>query len=61
VLWVLLDVAIGLIAVLGLVMVLLSLWRRVKAFTRAAGEAGDTVGKASDALAAAQAAQPARR
>ena len=60
-LWVLLDVAIGLMAVVGLVVALLSLWRRVKAFTRAAGAAGDAVGTASDALAAAQATQPARR
>ena len=60
-LWVLLDVLLGVTAVVGLVVALIRLWRGVKAFTRAAGEAGDTVGKASDALAAAQAAQPARR
>ncbi|MDP9182618.1 MAG: hypothetical protein M3P04_07580 [Actinomycetota bacterium] len=60
-LWVLLDVVIALLAVVILVAVALSLWRRVKAFTREAGEAGEVVGKASDTLAAAQAAQPARR
>ena len=60
-LWVLLDVLIAVLAVAGLIGVLLSLWRRVKAFTRAAGEAGETLGKASDTLASAQAAQPSRR
>jgi hypothetical protein len=56
--WILLDLAIA-FAALGLLAVLvLSLYRKVKALSRAVGTAGETVAVASDALAAAQSAGP---
>lgn len=52
--WILLDVAIALAALVVLAVLVLGLYRKVKALSRAVGEAGDTVAVASDALAAAQ-------
>ena len=60
-LWVLVDVAIGLLAVLGLAVAILRVWRRAKVLTRAVGEAGDAVAVVNERLAAAQAAMPTRR
>ena len=60
-LWVLVDVAIGLMAVLGLALAVLRLWRRAKALTRAVGDAGEAVAAVNERLAAAQAAMPTRR
>lgn len=54
-LWILLDVAIALVAIALLLMVLLRLWRQVKAFGRAAAAAGERVTTASAGLEAAQA------
>jgi hypothetical protein len=59
--WVALDVAIALLPLVVIGVVLLRLWRSVKALTRTAGEAGETMGAASDRLAAAQAAGDRRR
>jgi hypothetical protein len=59
--WVALDVAIAVLPLVGIVLVLLGLWRSVKAFPRTAGEAGESVGAASDRLAATQAAGADRR
>ena len=60
-LWVFVDIAIGLLAVLGLALAVLRLWRRTKTFTRAVGEASDAVAAVNERLAAAQAAMPPRR
>jgi len=54
--WVALDVAIAVLPLVGIGLVLLRLWRSVSVFTRTTGEAGETVGAATDRLAAAQAA-----
>ena len=60
-LWLILDIAIPLLAVIVLAVLALSLWRRVRALTKQVGEASDAVAVANDALAAAQAAAPRRR
>jgi hypothetical protein len=59
--WVALDVAIAVLPLVGIGLVLLRLWRSVKALTRTAGEAGESVGAATDRLAAVQAAGDRRR
>ncbi len=56
--WVLLDVAIAVAALAVLAVLVLGLWRKVKALSSAVTVAGDTVARATDALAAAQAAGP---
>ena len=56
--WVLVDVAIAVLAVLLLVLASVTLWKRLKELFRTAREAGEKVGPATDALAAAQAATP---
>jgi hypothetical protein len=56
--WLLVDLAVPLLAVLLLVLAAVTLWKRLKRLTRTAREAGERVGPASDALAAAQAATP---
>jgi hypothetical protein len=58
--WVLLDVLIVLLALGFLALVLLRLWRRVKALFGTVSEAGAALGTAGDALGAAQAAAPSR-
>jgi hypothetical protein len=56
--WILLDVAIAVAALAVLALLVLSLWRKVKALSAAVTVAGETVGSATDRLAAAQAAGP---
>ena len=56
--WILLDVAIALAALAVLAVLVLGLWRKVKALSATVAVAGETVGQASDRLAAAQAAGP---
>ena len=56
--WILIDLAIALAALAVLAVLVLSLWRRVKALSRLVAEAGETVGSATAALEAAQAAGP---
>jgi uncharacterized protein YoxC len=56
--WVLLDVALAVAALAVLAVLVLGLWRKVKALSAAVAEAGETVGRATDRLAAAQAAGP---
>jgi hypothetical protein len=58
VLWLVLDIAIPLVAVLLMARGGLLLWRRTKALTAQVGKASDAVAAANDALAAAQAAAP---
>lgn len=56
--WILIDLAIALLALAVLAVLVLGLWRRVKALASAVTAAGETVGRATDALAEAQAAGP---
>ena len=42
--WILLDVLIVLVALVGLGLVVLSLWRKVKDLAREVARAGDTIG-----------------
>jgi len=56
--WILLDVAIALAALAVLAVLVLGLWRRVKALSATVAVAGETVGQATDRLAAAQASGP---
>ena len=58
--WVLLDLLIGLSALVGLGFVVLGLWRRVKDLSREVGRAGESVGRATDELARLSAADPRR-
>jgi hypothetical protein len=56
--WILLDVAIALAALAVLAVLVLGLWRKVQLLSAAVAVAGETVGQATDRLAAAQAAGP---
>jgi hypothetical protein len=56
--WVLLDLAIALAALAVLAALVFGLWRKVKALATAVTVAGETVGPATDRLAAAQSAGP---
>ena len=56
--WVLLDVAIALAALAVLAVLVLGLWRKVKALSAAVAVAGETVGEATERLAAVQSAGP---
>ena len=49
-LWVLVDVAIALLALVGLTAVCVRLWRSTKALGSAIGKAGETLGEASAAV-----------
>ena len=56
--WILIDLAIALAALAVLAVLVLGLWRRVRALSRAVTTAGQTVASATEALEAAQAAGP---
>ena len=56
--WILLDVAIALAALAVLAVLVLGLWRKVKALSAAVSVAGETIGQATDRLAVAQADGP---
>jgi hypothetical protein len=56
--WILLDVAIAVAALVVLAVLVLGLWRKVKALSAAVAVAGETVGAATDRLAAAQSSGP---
>lgn len=56
--WILLDLAIAVAALVVLAVLVLGLWRKVKALSRTVTVAGDVVAEASDRLAAAQASGP---
>lgn len=53
-LWLLLDLLLVLAAFVGLGVAGLTLWRRIKELSRQVAKAGETVGAASETLAAAQ-------
>ena len=53
--WILIDLAIALAALAVLAVLVLGLWRRVKALSGAVAKAGSAVAVATDALAVAQA------
>ena len=52
--WILIDVAIAVAALAVLAVLVLGLWRKVKALSAAVTVAGESVGQATDRLAAAQ-------
>jgi hypothetical protein len=54
VIWLLVDVLLGVVVLGGLTAVVLDLWRRVKALGREIGTAGAAIAAATDALADAQ-------
>jgi hypothetical protein len=56
--WILLDVAIAVAALAVLAVLVLGLWRKVKALSAVVAVAGERVGEATDRLAAAQSAGP---
>jgi hypothetical protein len=56
--WVLIDLLLALLALGGLGVVVLGLWRRVKELGREVTRAGEAIGTATENLAEAQAARP---
>ena len=54
-LWILLDIAIAVAALAVLAVLVLGLWRKVKALSATVAAAGERLGEASDRLAAVQA------
>ena len=56
--WILLDVTIAVAALAVLAVLVLGLWRKVKALSAAVTVAGESIGSATDRLAAAQSAGP---
>ena len=52
--WILIDLALALFAIALLGVLLLRLWRKVKALSTTVARASDTLGQATDALAVAQ-------
>ena len=56
--WILIDLAIALAALAVLAVLVLGLWRRVKALSRTVSAAGETMARATEALDAAQSAGP---
>jgi uncharacterized membrane protein len=61
VLWVLLDVLLGVVALVVLALVVLRLWQQIKALGREVARAGTAIGEATDRLADLQAKAPAPR
>ncbi|GAC1443746.1 MAG: hypothetical protein NVS3B26_06350 [Mycobacteriales bacterium] len=60
VIWVLIDAVVGVLALLGLAVVGLGLWRKVKDLGREVGRAGESIGRATDELAQLQSRTPPR-
>lgn len=56
--WILIDVALALLALALLALLALRLWRQVKTLSRLVGSAGERMATATDALASAQAGGP---
>ncbi len=56
-LWILVDIAVALLAVVALAVVTLDLWRQVKVLGRGLGSAADRLGQVADALGAIGAAE----
>ena len=53
--WILIDVLLGVLALVALAFVVLGLWRKVKELGREVSRAGEAIGKATDQLAELQA------
>jgi len=53
--WLLVDLLLGVLALLVLALVVLGLWRKVKALSREVSRAGEAIGSATDSLAQLQA------
>jgi type II secretory pathway pseudopilin PulG len=58
VIWVLLDILLGVLVLVGLAVIALGLWRKVKDLGREVSRAGASLAAATDALAQAQADAP---
>jgi len=56
--WILIDVVLALLALAVLAVLLLGVWRKVKALSRTVSSASETVGRATEALAVAQSSGP---
>jgi hypothetical protein len=56
--WLVVDVLLGVLALGGLALVVLSLWRKVKDLGREVSRAGDAIGRATEELAELQAERP---
>ena len=56
--WILVDVVLALLALAVLAVLLLGLWRKVKALSSTVSQASERIGRATDGLAAAQGAGP---
>ncbi len=59
-LWAIVDIALGLIALVALAFVVLGLWRKVKDLGRELSRAGEAIGRATDELADLQTQTPPR-
>ena len=53
--WLVIDILLGLLALVGLGLVVLGLWRKVKELGREVARAGDAIGRATEELAELQA------
>ena len=56
--WILIDVLLGVLALVALAFVVLGLWRKVKELGREVARAGEAIAKATDDLARVQAETP---
>ena len=54
--WLLIDLLLGVLALVVLALVVLGLWRKVKALSQEVSRAGEAIGSATDSLAQLQAA-----
>lgn len=59
--WLLIDLLLGVLALVALAFVVLGLWRKVKALSREVSRAGEAIGSATESLAQLQAAGEQRR
>ena len=53
--WLVVDILLGVLALVGLALVVLNLWRKVKELGREVARAGEAIGRATDELAELQA------
>lgn len=58
--WLVVDLLLGVLALAGLALVVLRLWRKVKALAREVSRAGEAVGRATEELSALQVQPPPR-
>jgi uncharacterized membrane protein len=58
--WLVIDLLLGVLALVGLALVVLNLWRKVKDLAREVSRAGEAVGRATEELSELQAQLPPR-